>query len=156
MVGATYIDAATKKEVGATLSSGGFSKDFMQASWQADAVNAYFKTNPKLPHEDYYAAGRAYPDIAAYGQNVQVVASGKTEAVSGTSCSAPIFAGIIGAINHELLSAGQAPLGFLNPWLYATPSMFTDITEGSNPYEKCDGFQAAVGWGKSLLFLTAV
>jgi tripeptidyl-peptidase-1 len=146
MVGATYIDAATKKEVGATLSSGGFSKDFMQASWQADAVNGYFKTNPKLPSEDYYAPGRAYPDIAAYGQNVQVVASGKTEAVSGTSCSAPIFAGVVAAINHELLSAGQAPLGFLNPFLYANPQMFTDITEGSNPYEKCDGFQAAVGW----------
>jgi tripeptidyl-peptidase-1 len=24
--------------------------------------------------------------------------------------------------------------------------MFTDVTEGSNPYEKCDGFQAAAGW----------
>ena len=35
MVGATYIDANSAEEVGATLSSGGFSKDFMQASWQA-------------------------------------------------------------------------------------------------------------------------
>lgn len=24
--------------------------------------------------------------------------------------------------------------------------MFTDVTSGSNPYEKCDGFQAAAGW----------
>ena len=24
--------------------------------------------------------------------------------------------------------------------------MFTDIVSGSNPYEKCDGFQAAPGW----------
>lgn len=146
MVGATQIDATSKKEVGATLSSGGFSKDFMQASWQADAVNAYFKSGVQLPSEDYYAAGRAYPDVAAYGQNVQVVASGKVESVAGTSCSAPIFAGIVAALNDELLSAGKAPLGFLNPWLYANPQMFTDVTEGSNPYEKCSGFYAAAGW----------
>ena len=146
MVGATQIDAKTKKEVGATLSSGGFSKDFMQASWQADAVNGYFKSGVKLPSEDYYAAGRAYPDIAAYGQNVQVTASGKTQSVAGTSCSAPIFAGIVASLNDELMKAGNAPLGFLNPWLYANPQMFTDITEGSNPYEKCAGFFAAPGW----------
>lgn len=146
MVGATYIDSVTKKEVGATLSSGGFSKDFMQASWQASAVNAYFKSGVALPDEDYYKPGRAYPDVAAYGQNVQVVASGAVKAVSGTSCSAPIFAGIVSLINHELMSAGQPPLGFLNPWMYANPQMFTDVTSGSNPYEKCSGFQAAPGW----------
>lgn len=146
MVGATYIDSITKKEVGATLSSGGFSKDFMLASWQADAVNAYFNSGVTMPKEDFYRPGRAYPDIAAYGQNVQVVSSGSVQGVSGTSCSAPIFAGIVAQINHELLSAGQAPLGFLNPWLYANPQMFTDITSGSNPYQKCDGFQAAAGW----------
>ena len=84
MVGATYLDSATKTEVGATLSSGqrktarmrsstylsnvlfvsitgGFSKDFMQASWQADAVNAYFNSGVALPSEDYYQPGRAYP-----------------------------------------------------------------------------------------------
>jgi len=146
MVGATYIDSRTNKEIGATLSSGGFSKDFMQADWQADAVNAYFNSGVTMPTEDYYKPGRAYPDVAAYGQNVQVVASGKSKAVSGTSCSAPIFAGVVATINNELLSAGKSPLGFLNPWLYANPDMFTDITEGSNPYNKCDGFQAAVGW----------
>ena len=54
---------------------------------------------------------------------MQVVASGKTQAVSGTSCSAPIFAGLIASINDELLKAGRAPLGFLNPWLYANPQV---------------------------------
>ena len=146
MVGATQIDALTQKETGATLSSGGFSKDFMQASWQADAVKGYFASGVKLPSEDYYAAGRAYPDVAAYGQNVQVVAGGKVEGVAGTSCSAPIFAGVVALLNDELMSQGLPPLGFLNPWMYANPQMFTDITEGSNPYEKCSGFTAAVGW----------
>jgi tripeptidyl-peptidase-1 len=146
MVGATQIDAVTKEEVGATLSSGGFSKDFMRASWQADAVAAYLESGVQMPHEDFYAPGRAYPDIAAYGQNVQVTASGKTQSVAGTSCSAPIFAGIVAMLNDELMKAGEAPLGFLNPWLYANPQMFTDVTSGSNPYQKCDGFVAAKGW----------
>jgi len=150
MVGATQIEKSTKKETGATLSSGGFSLDFMLADWQADAVNAYLawldQNKAAQPHEDYYRYGRAYPDLAAYGQNVQVIASGKTSAVGGTSCSAPIIAGIIANLNHQLMSSGYQPLGFLNPWIYAHPEMFTDITEGSNPYEKCDGFQAAKGW----------
>lgn len=146
MVGATYLDSVTGKEVGATLSSGGFSLDFMQASWQADAVNAYLNSGIALPNEYYYAPGRAYPDVAAFGQNVKVVASGSSEAVSGTSCSAPIFAGIIARLNSELLAAGKAPLGFLNPWLYANPTMFTDVVSGSNPYQLCAGFQAAAGW----------
>jgi tripeptidyl-peptidase I len=146
MVGATYLDSSSGLEVGATLSSGGFSKDFMQASWQADAVNAYFKSGVTMPTQDYYAPGRAYPDVAAFGQNVQVYASGKSEAVSGTSCSAPIFAGVVALINNELLSKGMPTLGFLNPWMYANPDMFTDVLSGSNPYEKCDGFEATEGW----------
>jgi tripeptidyl-peptidase-1 len=146
MVGATQIDSKTKHETGATLSSGGFSKDFMQADWQKDAVEAYFNSGVQMPSEDYYKPGRAYPDLSAYGQRVQVVASGQTKDVAGTSCSAPIVAGIIATINHELMKANKAPLGFLNPWLYAHKEMFTDITEGSNPYEKCDGFYAAKGW----------
>lgn len=149
MVGATYIDATTKKEVGATLSSGGFSLDFNLADWQASAVNAYlasatYKNNK--PHESFYPGGRAYPDFSAYGQSVQVVAGGTAESVSGTSCSAPIVSGIISQINHELLSRGKPPLGFLNPWLYANPDMFLDITSGSNPYNKCAGFVAGPGW----------
>ena len=43
MVGATYLDKSTNTEVGATLSSGGFSKDFMQASWQV--LQAYTHTH---------------------------------------------------------------------------------------------------------------
>ena len=75
MVGATYVDTASGKEVVATLSSGGFSKDFYRPSWQDAAVAAYFasaeyKAHP--PHETFFAQGRAYPDVAAFGQNVQV------------------------------------------------------------------------------------
>jgi len=148
MVGATYLDAGSSSrsgspvEVGATLSSGGFSKDYYRPSWQDDAVAAYFASatyKAHTPSETFFADGRAYPDVAAFGQNVQVVAAGKVEGVSGTSCSAPIFGGLIALLNHELMSAGKPPMGWINPWIYANPQMFTDVTEGSNPYEKCDG-----------------
>mmetsp|Transcript_20046 Transcript_20046/g.40834 ORF Transcript_20046/g.40834 Transcript_20046/m.40834 type:complete len:174 (-) Transcript_20046:110-631(-) len=150
MVGATYLDSKSGEEVGATLSSGGFSKDYFRPTWQDDAVAAYFASatyKANQPEEDFFADGRAYPDVAAFGQNVQVVSNGKpASGVSGTSCSAPIFGGIVSLLNHELLSQGEAPMGWINPWLYANPQMFTDVTEGSNPYEKCDGFFAAAGW----------
>lgn len=69
MVGATYLDSTTGKEVGATLSSGGFSLDFYQADWQTEAVNSYFSSGVTMPPatEYYYPLGRAYPDISAYG-----------------------------------------------------------------------------------------
>lgn len=54
--------------------------------------------------------------------------------------------GVVAQLNHELMSKGLAPMGWINPWLYANPQMFTDVTSGSNPYEKCDGFVAAAGW----------
>jgi tripeptidyl-peptidase-1 len=147
MVGATYLDSSSKLEVGATLSSGGFSKDFMRPPWQEDVVDTYLSsTDVTMPSESFYAPGRAYPDISAFGQNVEVIAAGKSEAVSGTSCSAPIFAGVVALINHELMSRNMPTLGWLNPWLYANPDMFTDVLTGSNPYEKCDGFEATTGW----------
>ncbi|KAK0184309.1 hypothetical protein F5146DRAFT_938685, partial [Armillaria mellea] len=49
------------------------------------------------------------------------------------SCSSPIFASVISLINDRLVAAGKPVLGFLNPFLYAHPSAFFDITTGSNP-----------------------
>jgi subtilase family serine protease len=51
----------------------------------------------------------------------------------GTSCSSPIFASVVAMLNNELLNAGKPVLGFLNPWLYANPQAFNDITTGNNP-----------------------
>jgi len=149
MVGATYLDSKSGVEVGATLSSGGFSKDYWRPSWKDEAVAAYFASDTyaeHTPHEDFFADGRAYPDVSAFGQNVMVISAGKSMAVSGTSCSSPIFAGVVALINNELISAGEAPMGWINPWIYENPQMFTDVTSGSNPYEKCDGFYASPSW----------
>ena len=68
-VGATYLDVSSGKEIGATLSSGGFSKDQYRPSWQDEAVANYFASTTyktHTPSEGFYADGRAYPDVRYY------------------------------------------------------------------------------------------
>ena len=70
--------------------------------------------------------------------------------ISGTSASSPTFAGIIALINDRLKAAGKPALGFLNPFLYANPSAFTDVTTGHNSGFVCPAtsvaFDAVAGW----------
>ena len=50
-------------------------------------------------------------------------------------------------LNDQLVSVGSTPLGWMNPWLYATGWIgFTDITEGNNPGCNTEGFFATDGW----------
>jgi len=49
-------------------------------------------------------------------------------------------------INEERLEANKSTVGFINPALYANPSMLNDITNGSNPGCNTIGFPAAPGW----------
>jgi tripeptidyl-peptidase-1 len=150
MVGATFFDS-NGNENGATLSSGGFSEDYYRPSWQDSAVEGYFNSGVKLPSSSlYYKDGRAYPDVAAAGEKLKIVVNGRNEQVSGTSCSAPIFGGIISLLNNNRLSSGKSSLGFLNPWLYQNPDMFNPISDGNNKYCSssccCSGFNGAKGW----------
>jgi tripeptidyl-peptidase-1 len=56
-------------------------------------------------------------------------------------------AGVISLLNDFLISQGNPPLGFLNPWIYSTASTgFNDITSGSNAGCGTSGFSAAQGW----------
>jgi tripeptidyl-peptidase-1 len=137
-------------------SGGGFSWVAAQPSYQSKAVAAYLASGVKLPPSNMYnAKGRGYPDVAAFGSNV-LIESGGIQPVGGTSCSSPIFAGLIGMINGQVISKTGKPLGFLNPLLYqmaaASPQAFTDITVGDNICTEngcassCKGFHATKGW----------
>jgi len=87
MVGATQLQKDGSEE-GATLSSGGFSKDYYRPSWQSEAVESYLEKLGKgvpSPPESFYAEGRGYPDVAAIGENVQVVIDGTVSFFSGWS-----------------------------------------------------------------------
>ncbi|KAI0085899.1 family S53 protease [Irpex rosettiformis] len=144
-VGATQL-SGTSSETSAGFSSGGFSNFFGIPAYQASAVQSFLTTLGSTDSGKFNRSGRAIPDVAAIGTNLEIVVNGRTELVDGTSCSSPIFAGIVALLNDELLAAGKSPLGFLNPFLYANPGAFNDITTGSNPGCNTNGFPAVKGW----------
>ncbi|KAJ7314500.1 family S53 protease [Mycena albidolilacea] len=133
-------------ETAATFSSGGFSNYFNIPSYQALAVAAYLATIGATNSGKFNRTGRGFPDVAAQGQNFEIVWDAQFGAVSGTSTSAPTFASIIALLNDELIAAGKPPLGLLNPLLYSAPETFTDITSGNNPGCNTQGFSATRGW----------
>lgn len=144
-VGGTYLIP----ESAVNFSSGGFSTFFDRPAYQDAAVGAYLAylgdTNAGL----YNPAGRAFPDVAAYAVDFDIIYAGEEGAVSGTSCASPTFASVVSLLNDALLAAGRPALGFLNPWLYSTGvSALNDITAGNN--YACSnfttGFDATVGW----------
>jgi tripeptidyl-peptidase-1 len=56
-------------------------------------------------------------------------------------------ADVISLRNDHLISNGDPPLGFLNPWFYSHGlAGLDDVTSGSNPGYKTDGFSAIAGW----------
>lgn len=163
-VGATQGPESDSAEVacssatgGVITTGGGFSTVFPQPSYQTTAVQAYLANpNVNLPPTNLFAStGRAYPDVGVMGHNYPIAVGGSFFVGSGTSAAAPVFAAMVTLANSARLDAGKAPLGFLNPALYAFPAdVFHDITSGenncaaahSNPVCCQYGFTAAAGW----------
>ncbi|KAI1321095.1 subtilisin-like protein [Xylariaceae sp. FL0255] len=130
-------------------SGGGFSNVFPRPAYQDGAVTSYLEANADtLPASSTYNQnGRAFPDVAANGYNIVNTLNGGLNLEEGTSASAPIFASIVNRLNEERLAIGKGPVGFLNPTLYANPSMFNDITSGYNlGCNASKAFNASVGW----------
>lgn len=150
-VGGTYLDADSGVEIGWNSSGGGFSNVFPRPSYQDAAVLKYLNNTTSLPSPSLFnASGRAIPDIAAFATNFLTVSSGANYSVSGTSASTPVMGGVMALLNAVLLSRGDAPLGFVNPALYAlygASSVGFDVVEGNNLHKPCaEGFSAAPGW----------
>ena len=140
-------------------SGGGFSNYFTRPEYQniGNAINNYID---KLEgHFDglYNENGRAYPDIAAQGENYVTIWNGTVALLDGTSASAPTAAAILALVNDALIAAGKPVLGFLNPWLYSKGyEAFTDILSGSARGCNSTGFTAAKGWDAVTGFGTPV
>jgi len=128
----------------AGLSGGGFSDYFGRPAWQDDPVAEYLK-NSGLPHKSQYnASGAGFPDISAQvilyslsthllvlklpflcqALRFEVVVAGATTPVDGTSCATPTSAGVFAMLNQDRISAGKSPLGFLNPLICKSSSIF--------------------------------
>ena len=131
---------------GVTLATGGgISGAFVRPSWQVAAG---------MPAGNQ----RCVPDVAAmayFGKDVGdmgplVIQGGNAYVGGGTSLSSPIWAGICALINQSRQNVNLAPVGFLNPKLYAAAgtSCFTDITSGNNgAYSAGVGYDLCTGLG---------
>jgi len=139
------------------ISGGGFSTIFPRPSYQDAAVKQFLSTAGKqLPDAHYFnPGGRGFPDLAALSDNYWIVANKiPTPYISGTSCSTPVWSGIISLINDVRLSNNKTVLGFLNPMIYSkltsNETGVTDIVRGCHvgclDSETLEGFCAQGGW----------
>lgn len=150
-------------------SGGGFTHWDQTPDWQVNNVKTYLNSGVVLPKPRYFnPQGRAYPDVSAVGHNCIVnlrdgTGLGQWAYLDGTSCSAPVFAGVITRLNYFRKQQGKPVLGFVNPLLYKmaseSPRTFNDVTKGTtqctehfcyyNDQYWCTedfGFQATKGW----------
>ncbi|KAH9018849.1 subtilisin-like protein [Lactarius pseudohatsudake] len=134
-------------EIAASFSGGGFSVLFPRPPYQNNFVPSFLRNLGNQYHDFYNPGGRGVPDIALQATEFPIVIKNEIREVSGTSCSAPIAAGIISLLNDYRISNGKSPLGFLNVLLYGIClGGLNDITSGSNPGCNTDGFSAVPGW----------
>jgi len=91
-------------------------------------------------------AGRGVPDVAANADpqtGYRVLVDGEQMVIGGTSAVAPLMAALIARVNQ---GKGK-PAGFINPTLYADPSLCRDITQGNNITTSTHkGYNAGPGW----------
>jgi hypothetical protein len=104
---------------------------------------------------------RNIPDVALTADNVYVTyGNGSSETVGGTSCAAPLWAGLIALANQQAAINGQPPVGFINPAIYEIgrestyAADFHDITTGNNfwpsspaNFSAAPGYDLCTGWG---------
>ncbi|KAH9004795.1 subtilisin-like protein [Lactarius hatsudake] len=134
-------------EVAALFSGGGFSDHFERPPYQRQAVRTFLENLGSRYQGLYNDSGRGIPDIAAQSVDFQIFFNGREKSESGTSIATPVVASIISLLNGWLISVGQDPLGFLNPWLYGRGlAALNDIIEGLNPGCGTVGFSAIAGW----------
>jgi kumamolisin len=103
------------------------------------------------------SAGRGVPDVAANASTnsgYPITVNGMPAVGSGTSASAPFWAGLIAVINAAL----GDDVGFINPYIYQRGSaIFRDILGAPGPannsvfgipgYPAGPGWDACTGWG---------
>jgi len=98
------------------------------------------------------------PDVSANANFTFYTCADQTTCLAnsygGTSFAAPMWAGFIALVNQRLASQSKAPIGFINPTIYAqniTSSYstdFHDITSGkSGSYTAVTGYDLVTGWG---------
>jgi Pro-kumamolisin, activation domain/Viral BACON domain len=135
-------DRYTNPSGGNWGSSGGVSTYYSIPTWQ---------TNISMSSNGGSTTKRNIPDVALTGDNVySTYDNGSSGYTSGTSCSAPLWAGFMALVNQQAAAAGGNPAGFINPQIYALASSgnyFNDVTSGDNSWSQSAGkFSAVTGY----------
>jgi hypothetical protein len=127
-------------------SSGGISQNYAIPTWQL-GINSFLTNGGS-------AAARNVPDVALTAANIYITyGNGQSESVVGTSCAAPLWAGVMALVNQREAALGQPAAGFVNPALYEIAnestysSAFFDITNGNNTWPgSTNAFYAVPGY----------
>jgi subtilase family serine protease len=153
-VGGTDLDTASaagpwKSETAWSDGGGGVSPNNIPIpSWQVAAAAGCSKCSKTL---------RNGPDVSANSNFTFYVCADQTtcsaNSYGGTSFAAPMWAGYLALANQQGEAAGNPPLGFINPAIYAIGASgsyttdFHDIVSGSNGDPATTGYDLATGWG---------
>ena len=106
------------------------------------------------------------PDVSANANFTFYTCANQTTCLAntygGTSFAAPMWAAYLALANQQMATNGQAPLGFINPTIYAQnvtssyAANFHDITSGtSGSYSAVAGYDLVTGWGSPNVGLMA-
>ena len=120
-----------------------------------------WQTNVTMSLNQGSTTMRNIPDVAMAATNIFLDAeNGGTYEAWGTSAAAPLWAGFTALVNQQAAAAGQPPVGFINPAVYAIgegpayASDFHDITTGNNfnsgspsRFSAVLGYDLCTGWG---------
>ena len=103
---------------------------------------------------------RNLPDVAMPGEDLDIIVNGQDSKTAGTSCAAPLWAGFTALVNQQAAINQDAPVGFINPAIYALAksanytNYFHDVTLGNDTWSQspnlfyaCPGYDLASGWG---------
>lgn len=124
----------TPAETSGEGTGGGYSTMFPAQAWQIDV--------PPPP----IGLGRMVPDVAGVADpttGYDIVLNGQVEVMGGTSCVAPLWAG--------LLAAAGTKLGWVTPKFFINQGDFSDVSLGGNgAYKASVGPDPCTGLGSPL------
>ena len=116
--------------LGTGASGGGISTSYSIPAWQQGIDMSANQGSTTM---------RNIPDVAMVADGLWIVYNnGLSSSFGGTSCAAPLWAGLAALVNQQATASGGPPVGFFNPALYsiarssAYTSAFHDVKTGNN------------------------
>jgi uncharacterized repeat protein (TIGR01451 family) len=134
-------------------SGGGISPNYPIPSWQL-GIN--------MNNNGGSTTQRNIPDVALTADNIFIIANQGEQmpGIGGTSAAAPLWAAFTALVNQQAASAGDKPVGFLNPTIYGICKgplynvVMHDIITGNdtnvnspNSFFATNGYDLCTGWG---------